>query len=177
MEEKPVEPRIALPRKQHGIVMRTLDRWRASGVIDGDTSARLAASLSVASFDWQKTARYAFIVAICCFVIAVGAALADRVLMDLIKRIFDAPAAMKCAFFAAVAAAIFWCGLRLRKKHPHRVYSNEAVFFLGVLALAEVASGRGRFRPFAQFRLDVPDFTDVGFASIAVVGGIHVVLR
>lgn len=29
-----------------------------------------------------------------------------------------------------------WCGLFLREKHPHHVYRNEAVFFLGVLALA-----------------------------------------
>jgi hypothetical protein len=136
MEEKPKRPRIALPRKHHGIVTRIVDRWRDSGVIDTDTSIRLTASISIASFDWQRTARYAFIVAIFCFVIAVGAVLADKVLMELLMRIFNAPAAAKCAFFAAVSAVIFWYGLFLRKKHPHRIYGNESVFFLGVLALA-----------------------------------------
>jgi MFS family permease len=136
MEEKPKRPRIALPRKHHGIVTRIVDRWRDSGVIDTDTSVRLTASISIASFDWQRTARYAFIVAIFCFVIAVGAVLADKVLMELLMRIFNAPAAVKCAFFAAVSAVIFWYGLFLRKKHPHRIYGNESVFFLGVLALA-----------------------------------------
>jgi len=136
MEEKPKRPRIALPRKHHGIVTRIVDRWRDSGVIDTDTSIRLTASISIASFDWQRTARYAFIVAIFCFVIAVGAVLADKVLMELLMRIFNAPAAVKCAFFAAVSAVIFWYGLFLRKKHPHRIYGNESVFFLGVLALA-----------------------------------------
>jgi hypothetical protein len=136
MEEKPKRLRIALPRKHHGIVTRIVDRWRDSGVIDTDTSIRLTASISIASFDWQRTARYAFIVAIFCFVIAVGAVLADKVLMELLMRIFNAPAAVKCAFFAAVSAVIFWYGLFLRKKHPHRIYGNESVFFLGVLALA-----------------------------------------
>jgi hypothetical protein len=136
MEEKRGQPPIALPRKHHGIVTRIVGQWRDSGVIDAETSTRLTASISIASFDWQRTARYAFIIAIFCFVIAVGAVLADEVLMELLMRIFNAPAAVKCAFFAAVSAAIFWYGLFLRKKHPHRVYGNESVFFLGVLALA-----------------------------------------
>lgn len=128
--------RIALPRKQHRIVSHAVERWRAAGVIDEPMSAKLSGSLSIAPFDWQRVARYSFIVAICCFVIAVGALLADRLLMDLIRRIFSAPAIVKCAFFAAVAAGIFRYGLHLRGRYPHRPYSNEAVFFLGVLALA-----------------------------------------
>jgi hypothetical protein len=136
MEEKDRQPRIALPRKHHGIVTRVVDRWRDSGVIDEQISARLTASVSIASFDWQRTARYAFIIAIFCLVIAVGSVLADEVLMKLLMRIFNAPAAVKCAFFSAVSAVIFWYGLSLRKKYPHRVYGNESVFFLGVLALA-----------------------------------------
>jgi hypothetical protein len=153
MEQQDRQPRIALPRKQHGIVMRAVDRWRESGVIDAETSARLTASTSIASFDWQRTARYAFIIAIFCFVIAVGAVLADKVLMELIMRIFNAPAAAKCALFAALSAVLFWYGLLLRSKHPHRIYGNESVFFLGVLALAgavfflgvAIDTGSGRY--------------------------------
>lgn len=136
MEQKDRQTSVALPRKHHGIVMRVVDRWRESGVIDDETTTRLAGSISIASFDWQRTARYSFIIAIFCFVIAVGAVLADRFLMELLMRIFNAPAAVKCAFFAAVSGAIFWYGLLLRKTHPHRVYGNESVFFLGVMALA-----------------------------------------
>ncbi len=136
MEQEDRQQRVALPRKHHGIVTRSIDRWRDSGVIDDETSTRLTASVSIAPFDWQRAARYAFITAISCLVIAVGAVLADEVLMELLMRIFNAPAAVKCAFFAVVSAVIFWCGLFLRKKHPHRVYGNESVFFLGVLALA-----------------------------------------
>lgn len=136
MEDNSNEQRISLSRKHHAIVTRAVEWWHASGVIDADTRTRLTASISIAPFDWQRTARYAFGVAILCLVIAVSALLADRVLMELLARIFNAPAAAKCAFFAGASAAIFWYGLFLRKKHPHRVYRNESVFFLGVLALA-----------------------------------------
>src|SRR3954471_18856048 len=101
MEKKHGQPPIALPKKHYGIVTRVVDRWRDGGVIDAETGAGLVASISIASFDWQRTARYAFIVAICCFVIAIGAVLADEVLMKLLMRLFNAPAAVKCAFFAA----------------------------------------------------------------------------
>jgi hypothetical protein len=50
-------PMITLPRKQHTIVTQVVDRWRADGVIDDPTGAKLKGSLAIASFDWQKTAR------------------------------------------------------------------------------------------------------------------------
>lgn len=40
--------------------------------------------------------------AIFCGVIAVGATLADRVLMELLMRVFTARAVVKCGFFAAL---------------------------------------------------------------------------
>jgi hypothetical protein len=153
MKEEEQPARIALPRKHHGIVTQVVKRWRQNGVIDDQTTARLTDSIAAASFDWQRTARYAFIIAILCLVIAVSAILADKVLMELLMRIFNAPAIVKCGFFAIVSAAIFRYGLFLRHRYPHRVYSNESVFFLGVLALAAavfflgvaIDTGSGRY--------------------------------
>ena len=136
MAEQQSASRVSLAKKHHGIVSRVIERWRQNGVVDEPTAAKLSDSLAIASFDWQRTARYAFIVSIFCLVIAVGSVLADEVLMKLLMRIFNAPAFVKCAFFAAVSAAIFRYGLFLRKRYPHRPYGNESVFFLGVLALA-----------------------------------------
>jgi hypothetical protein len=135
--QKPVlAARITLGRKQHDTVAGALEQWRRDGLIDEETAARLRDSMAVASFDWERAARYAFVVAIFCVVIAVAAVLADEVLLRLLMRLFNAPAVAKCAFFAAVSAAIFWYGLRSRERNAHRVYGNEAVFFLGVLAMA-----------------------------------------
>jgi hypothetical protein len=136
MSEQNSASRVALGRKQHGIVAQAIERWRHGGVVDEQTAARLSDSIVIASFDWQRTARYAFIISIFCLVIAVSAILADTVLMKLLMRIFNAPAIVKCGFFAVVSATFFWYGLSLGKRYPHRLYSNEAVFFLGVLGLA-----------------------------------------
>ena len=135
MQEQHSSPTV-MRKKHHAIVVQAIERWRQSGVVDEQTAAKLTASVSAAAFDWQRTARYAFIVSIFCVVIAVGAILADEWLVKLLLRIFNAPAIVKCAFFAAVSAGIFRYGLFLRARHPHRPYGNEAVFFLGVLALA-----------------------------------------
>ena len=126
----------ALPRKHHDIVTKAIRRWSDQDVVDATTATRLEASIAAARFDWQRTARYAFIAAIACFAIAVSALLADRILMELLMRIFDAPAFVKCGFFAALSAGIFAFALAQRRRPPERTYGNEAVFFLGVLALA-----------------------------------------
>jgi hypothetical protein len=136
MAERDSTPRVALARKQHRVVERVIQEWRKSGVVDDNAAARLSGSISISPFDWQRTARYAFIVSICCIVIAVGAIVADEVLAKLLMRIFNAPPIVKSASLTAIAAGIFRYGLFLRKRYPHRLYRNEAVFVLGVLALA-----------------------------------------
>lgn len=136
MKKTEQQSHIVLTRKQHALVTRTVDNWQKNGVIDTSTGHRLKASLVIASFDWQKTARYAFSIAIACLVIAVSALAVDKALIEFLMRIFNAPAIGKCIFFTLLAAGLFQYGLFSRRKYPYRVYSNEAVFFLGVLALA-----------------------------------------
>src|SRR5437667_7661519 len=136
MSEQKTHPPVALGKKQYGIIAKAIERWREGGTIDDRLAGRLSNSIAVASFDWQRTARYAFIVSIFCLVIAVGAVLADEVLLALLKRIFNSPAIVKCGFFSLVATGVFRYGRYLRKRYPHRAYGNESVFFLGVLALA-----------------------------------------
>jgi uncharacterized membrane protein len=136
MQEQSTRLRLAMGKKQHGIIAQAIERWRQAGTIDQQVAQKLNDSIVVASFDWQRAARYAFIISICCIAIAVGAILADEALVRLLMRLFNAPAIVKCGFFAVLSAAIFRYGLVQRKRHPHRIYGNEAVFFVGVLALA-----------------------------------------
>lgn len=127
---------ITLRRKQHRIAVNAVEQWRECDIIDAATADRLTDSIVIAPFDWQRAARYAFISAIFCLVIAVNAALADDLLMKLLQRIFNVPAIVKCGTFALISMGLFRYGLFLRKKYPQRVYSNESIFFFGVLALA-----------------------------------------
>lgn len=136
MEASNGPARIPLPRRQHRVVAGVVQRWQDEGVLDAPTASRLRDSISVASFDWRRAARYALIAAVACFVIAIAAVLADGVLLALVARLFSAPALAKSGVFALAAAGLFALGLSLRRRSPHRVYSNESVFFVGVLALA-----------------------------------------
>lgn len=154
MEREDGKHLIKMPRKQHGVVDRAIGRWEESGVIDKETGARLRGSIAIAPFDWQRTARYAFLVAVACLLIAVVSVLSDGMLMMLLGRLFSAPDAAKCAILATVSGGFFAHGLSLRKRCPGRAYRNEAVFFLGVLALAgaiaflgaAIGAGSGNYR-------------------------------
>src|SRR2546427_11850751 len=114
MPEQKTHPPLALGKKQHGIIAQAIERWREGGTIDDQLSERLANSIAVASFDWQRTARYAFIVSIFCLVIAVGAVVGHEVFLALLKGIFDSPAILQCGFFSLVATGVFRYGVYFR---------------------------------------------------------------
>jgi sensor histidine kinase YesM len=71
-----------------------------------------------------------------CIVIAVSSVLADEALMKLLARIFKAPDVVKSLFFAAVAFAFYYWGLRRKRRRPEKIFSTEAILFLGVLSTA-----------------------------------------
>jgi hypothetical protein len=56
--------------------------------------------------------------------------------MAFLKKIFNAPDIVKCLSLALLSAVLFHLGLRRRSKHPAKIFSNEAIFFLGILAVA-----------------------------------------
>lgn len=104
----------------------------------------LANAIEVQPFDWRRLAKYSFWVALICIVTAVSSAFADRVLIELLERLFEAPHLIKCAVMSALAAGLYWWGMTRRTKYPDRSYSNEALLFLGVLATAAAIYELGR---------------------------------
>ena len=127
---------MKLPRKQAVVVRDAIEQWRRDGVIPHDQAATLAATIEVQYFDWHKLAKYSFWIALFSIVSSVSAALSDRMLQDLLEVIFKAPALLKCTVLALVAAGLFRWGLTRRAQAPDKVYRNEAILFLGVLATA-----------------------------------------
>lgn len=127
---------MKLPRKQAAVVRDAIERWRQDGVIPDVQAATLTATIEVQYFDWRKLAKYSFWVALFSIVASVSAALSDRILRDLLEALFQAPAMVKCATLSLVAAGLYRWGLTRRRQAPEKVYRNEAIFFLGVLATA-----------------------------------------
>ncbi|MHC1789317.1 DUF2157 domain-containing protein [Solidesulfovibrio sp.] len=93
-------------------------------------------SLQIIPFDWKTLGKYSFLLAIICLIIAITALIHDDALRELLHMLFNSPPLAKCAAMAATALALFIFGLGRRRKHPEKSFSNEAIFFLGVLAVA-----------------------------------------
>jgi hypothetical protein len=123
-------------KKQGEFLRGVIDQWAREETIPQETAEHLRQSFSIRPFDWKKLAKYSFWVAIICLVIAVGSALFDRALLELLKRFFDLPEGARSFVLALFAAGAFCLGFFRRNKKPERVFSNEAIFFIGVLLCA-----------------------------------------
>ena len=111
-------------------------QWIADKTVTQEEGEKLLESYEIVGFDWKRLAKYSFWVSLICIVIAVGSILADKALMALLAKIFRAPDIIKCLFLGGISAALYYAGLRRRGKNPEKVFSNEAIFALGVFATA-----------------------------------------
>jgi len=127
---------MQVSKKEGRILDAAIKHWLENDVVSESESQKLKHSYEVTAFDWKRVAKYSFWLAISCIVISVSSALADKWLMELFKKIFNAPDIIKCLAFAALAGGLYWLGMRRKSRHPGNVFSNEAVFFLGVATTA-----------------------------------------
>lgn len=134
---------MKLPRKQAVVVRDAIERWKQDGVIPEAQAATLAATIDVQYFDWRKLAKYSFWIALFSIISSVSAVLSDRWLMDILERLFDTPPIARCVLLATAAGGLYRWGLTRREQAPDKVYRNEAIFFLGVLATAGAISQLG----------------------------------
>lgn len=135
---------MRVSRNHAALLRKAIAQWRETGLLGGSTAASLEEDIEVVGFDWKKLAKYSFWVAIICIVIAVGAVLADQALMELLSRIFNAPYAVKSLALTAFSGLLYWHGWVRRRRFPARIFSNEAVMFLAVLATAGAVYTFGR---------------------------------
>jgi hypothetical protein len=134
---------VQLPRNKLRIARQTVDALVQEQVIDPGTAARIHENLQPLRFDWKRLAQYSFVAAIVCAMISVVALLADKMIIAFVERVaalveklFRLPYAYRSIACAVVSAAVILLGLKLRRRHPEKIYSNEAVFFVGVLGIA-----------------------------------------
>ena len=128
--------RLTLSRKQHGVITRVIAHWRQAGTVDHQVANTLAGSIEVAQFDWQRLARYSFIIALACAVIAAGAVVADDVLRRLLMRILNIPPLGKSALLAGLAAGTLRYAAIRKRGEVQQSYRTEAILFASVIILA-----------------------------------------
>lgn len=130
---------MKIDNKQADLLDRMIKRWRKNELISIDQAEKLKESyqqdLVNGSFDWQNLAFIAFFFAATCIILAVLLMLADKWLMDLMDTILGAHDGIKAFFFAILTSGLYFLAVRYRKKNPEKVYSNEALFLFGAIAL------------------------------------------
>ncbi len=133
-----------LTKKNAKIVRSAIESWITENVISPDQGRILSESYEIVGFDWKRLAKYSFWFSIACIVISVGSIITDNYLMQLLAKLFTAPEIVKCLFTAMLAVWIFYYGIKRKNKKPEKVFSNEAIFFFGILATAASISFLGR---------------------------------
>jgi hypothetical protein len=123
-------------RKQQRVIQRALDEWQAAGALSHAESQRLAATLRVSAFDWQRLSRYAFWTALACLLIALGSLFADSELIAWLTDLFSDSALARIALPAAVALVCYLWGFRRQRRASRWHYSTEAILFVGVVFTA-----------------------------------------
>ena len=127
---------MRLTKKKAKIVSTAIESWIEERQISRDQGQTLLESIETIGFDWKRTAKYSFWISIGCIIISVAAIVADDYLRELLATLFNAPAILKCPILAIIAALIYYVAVKRRMKAPEKVFSNEAISFLGVIATA-----------------------------------------
>tara|TARA_B110000008_G_scaffold275438_1_gene312901 strand:- start:2258 stop:3325 length:1068 start_codon:yes stop_codon:yes gene_type:complete len=127
---------MQVSKKEGKVLDEAIGIWLETEVISESESQNLKASYEVTSFDWKRVAKYSFWLAISCIVISISSVLADKWLIELFKNLFNAPDSIKCVGFAILSSGLYFLGIKKKNKHPNKIYSNEAIFFLGVASTA-----------------------------------------
>lgn len=144
---------MQVTKKEGRVIDGAINNWLGSGVISEAESQKLKSSYEVVTFDWKRLAKYSFWLAICSILISISSIFADKWLIALLNKVFSAPDFVKCSFFTLVACALYYLGVKRKNRHPDKVFSNEAIFFLGIVSTAlaiayfgiAVDSGSGHF--------------------------------
>jgi hypothetical protein len=135
---------MKINQNQASIIKSALHEWKNSGDLDETMALKLESSLEVQTFDWKKLAKYSFWISLICIVTAVSSVLLDKVLIDLLESLFNAPYPVKFFTISIIAGLIYRYGLKRRQLYPAKIFSNEAILFLGVLATAGAVYQLGR---------------------------------
>ena len=95
---------MKLPKKSYSQIIEALEYWKNEKMLDKDKLSELKASIQPIVFDFSKLAKYSFWIAIACFITSVSAMFMDRILMELLCKIFNSPVVVKFIFMLFMAS-------------------------------------------------------------------------
>lgn len=136
---------MKLTKKKAKQVLDAIATWKKEGVVTTKKAVELEKTVDIIPFDWQKLAKYSFWGALACILISIISILADKAVLEIIKKFFNAPIISKILFFAVGATSFYYFGYKRKIAKPNLIFSTEAIFFLGVLCTATSIMYLGKF--------------------------------
>src|ERR1700743_1752542 len=136
--------KINLDKQESEFLDRIIGDWEKNNLLGADQAQKLRESYEVKGFDWMRLAKYSFWIALICGAIAVGSLIIDARVINWIKNLYYTPDIVISILSGVIAVVFFYIGKRSEKKHPERVFSNEAVIFTGVLFMASCIAFLGK---------------------------------
>lgn len=136
--------KISLDKQESEFLDQTIKHWETDGLIDPETAGKLITSYEVKGFDWRRLAQYSFWIALVCGIIAIASLIIDDNVINWLKKLYDTPDILISIISAALAAFLFYLGRKKKQQYPERVFSNEAIIFLGVLFTASSIAFLGK---------------------------------
>ena len=127
---------INISKKNHKFLLKLFPRLIESGTLTKEESDKILSAVTPMSFDWKRLARYSLWIAVIALAISIIAFFSDDWLLELLSRIFTAPAAAKMMGCVILAGTCYSVGAVRRVEIPDNIYTNEGIMFLGVLANA-----------------------------------------
>jgi hypothetical protein len=128
--------KLNLDKQESDFLNKAISHWEKDNLINAGIAESLRKSYEVKGFDWMRLAKYSFWIALFCGMIAVGSLIIDNKVIKWLESLYYTPDIVISIVSAVVAALAFYFGRLWEKKHPEKVFSNEAIIFTGVLFTA-----------------------------------------
>ena len=136
--------KLNLDKQEADFLNNTIHHWQSNGILNSDTAEQLRSSYEVKEFDWRRLAQYSFWVALACGLIAFASLVIDDDVLDLLKKISDTPDIIISVISGGLAAWLYYRGQKSKELFPEKIFSNEAIVFVGVLFTASSIAFLGK---------------------------------
>lgn len=136
--------KLNLDKQESEFLSKSIATWESAGIIDKETADKLRGTYETKGFDWRRLAQYSFWVALACGIIAIASLIIDDNVIRYLEKLYDTPDILISIFSGAIAGFFFFMGNKKKKEFPERIFSNEALIFLGVLFTASSIAFLGK---------------------------------
>jgi len=136
--------KLNLDKQEADFLNQTINHWKNEGLLDEQTSEKLLQSYDIKQFDWRRLAQYSIWIALACGLIAFASLVVDDAILNLLAKLSDTPDILISVISAVFAVYFYYVGQKRKKQNPERLFSNEAILFIGVLFTASAIAFLGK---------------------------------